>query len=352
MKINHTYKLAVIIPCWKCEKEIAEMLDCILQQTFQDWHVFCIDDQSPDGTAETLEQYAQKDPRIHFKIRDREPKGAQTCRNMGFSLSEGAEYVIWLDADDLIAPYCFEQRVRYMDNHKELDFGIFPAKNFTTDIWDKDSGKCYGFPFFDDSLQAMLTWLLPMVGWTNIYRRKSILDYQLKWDENILSMQDSDFNIQGILKGLKYNYAVKEWAKVDLFHRFGYNPTSIAQGIHSPAHFKSHIYLLNKITESLNHDQLIYYKKDLELYFFKFAIIIKKQAESYKQFIKLPWVKKNISFYIRLWLWRFFRFHFGYSLIFRNLNKKRISTRNDWYSRMIEKTNDIINSKNWQKNSF
>ena len=344
MSSIRTYKLAVIIPCWKCEKEIAEMLDCILQQTFQDWHVFCIDDQSPDGTAETLEQYAQKDPRIHFKIRDREPKGAQTCRNMGFSLSEGAEYVIWLDADDLIAPYCFEQRVKYMDNHPEMDFGIFPAKNFKTDIWDQNSEKCYGFPFFRDSLQALLTWVLPMVGWTNIYRRERLIDRLLSWDENLLSMQDSDFNIQCILNGLKYDYAVTENAKVDLFHRVGQNPTSIARGIHSVTHFKSHIYLLRKISESLHDDQQIKYKDNLELYFFKFANILKKDPFSYNLFLQIPWVRHNKLFHFRLWLWRFLKFHAGYSIIFRSLNKKRKDIHDSWYAFMKKKNDEICNS--------
>ncbi len=42
-----------------------------------------------------------------------------------------------------------------------------------------------------------------MVGWTNIYRVLSYKERKLEWDENLLSMQDSDFNIQALLKGCK-----------------------------------------------------------------------------------------------------------------------------------------------------
>lgn len=47
---NSHYKLAVIILYWNCEKYIAQMLDCILQQSFQDWKVFCVDNHSVDNT--------------------------------------------------------------------------------------------------------------------------------------------------------------------------------------------------------------------------------------------------------------------------------------------------------------
>lgn len=39
-------------------------------------------------------------------------------------------YLIYLDADDLIASYCFEQRVDYLENHPELDFAVFPMIGF------------------------------------------------------------------------------------------------------------------------------------------------------------------------------------------------------------------------------
>lgn len=39
-----------IIPCGNVEKTIGRMLDSILEQTFQDYHVVCVDDCSTDGT--------------------------------------------------------------------------------------------------------------------------------------------------------------------------------------------------------------------------------------------------------------------------------------------------------------
>ena len=340
--MEKNYKLAIIIPCWNCENEIAQMFDCVLQQSFQDWRVFCVDDQSLDNTLPILQKYSKVDDRIHYMVRDREPKGAQTCRNIGFNQAEGAEYIIWFDADDIIAPCCFEQRVSYMDKHPDLDFGVFPAKSFINDIWDKDTGKCYGFPFFEDSLGAMLNWTLPMVGWTNIYRRSSLVVSGHKWDENILSMQDSDFNIQSLIKGLRFNYAVTEGAKVDYFHRLEQNKSSVSHGIHSVPHFSSHIYFLTKITESLSQEQKKKYKENLQMYFSSFAEFFVKDPSYYAKILNIPWVKGNFLFYHRLKLWAVFGFRMGHKLFLRDIYKQRDIIWNSWKVQMKNKTQEIV----------
>lgn len=322
--MQNDYKLAVIIPCWKCANMVNETLDCILAQSFQDWKIFCIDDLSPDGTQSVLKEYSQKDSRIHFVIRNREPKGAQTCRNIGFELSEGAEYVIWFDSDDLIAPYCFEQRVSYMDKHPELDFGVFPAKIFKDKITD-NYGWGYGFPIFKDDLKAFLSWALPMVGWTNIYRRSSIIKANHHWDEHIMSMQDSDFNIHSILKGLKYDYAVKDHAQIDYYYRA---VGGLSKNI--PNHYESHLYLLNKITNNLSDSQKEKYYYELQLYYFNFANIFKKNSKCYKKFLQMPFIKSNKWFHLRLSLWRLSHFHLTYKLFFRDIYKYKSSMMRQW----------------------
>ena len=103
------------------------MLDSLLAQTFEDFRVFVVDDQSTDRSLDILNDYSKKDKRINVYIRDREPKGAQTCRNIGFDLTIGAKFVVFFDNDDLVAPYCLEQRVRFMELHQELDYAIFPV---------------------------------------------------------------------------------------------------------------------------------------------------------------------------------------------------------------------------------
>ena len=54
-------KISVIIPVYKVEKYLAKCLDSIVNQTFKDLEIICVNDGSPDVCHEILEKYAQKD---------------------------------------------------------------------------------------------------------------------------------------------------------------------------------------------------------------------------------------------------------------------------------------------------
>lgn len=314
------YTLAVIIPCWNCEPYIGQMLDCLLNQTFSDWKAFLVDDGCTDGTAAVIKGFSVEDARINYVLRDRGPKGAQTCRNIGFDLSKGARYVVFFDADDLIATYCFEQRVCFMDNHPNLDFGVFPAKAFVNDIWD-NTNYVYGIRFLDDDLQALLNWNLPMVVWNNIYCRQSLVDYGLGWDENLLSLQDSDFNIHALVKGMHYEYAN---VFVDYFYRI--IDDGVAKKIRSEQQYDSHVYLLNKTLELVsNHSKCyaFYLKNNVLL----FVDLMQGNRSHLRQITKLPWIRKKVWFRFKLMLLL--------SLNFRG--RKRLFPKEVLYSRQLSK---------------
>lgn len=298
----YNYKLAVIIPCWNCGKVVAEMLDSILEQSFHDWKVFCIDDKSTDDTSTIIDIYTQKDERIKYIERNREPKGAQTCRNVGFDLSEGAEYVIWFDCDDIIAPYCFEQRVSYMDSNLDLDFGIFKAKTFLDGTDMKAGGSLYGYEFSGyDDVSRFFRHTQPYAGWANIYRRDSIIRFQLSWDENILSLQDSDFCIQSLLKGMKGGYCSN--ARVDYFWRINQPKSTITKNIKSDAHKMSHIYYLNKLYNSFNDKQRKKYALEWDDYLFYFIDMFYTDNEFIETILNQEWMRERkwLGYRIRLY---------------------------------------------------
>lgn len=332
-------KLTVVVPCWNCEKYIAQLINCILNQSFQDWRLLLIDDHSTDNTAAIIKVFTQKDQRIEYHLRERLPKGAQTCRNIGFSLANNSEYIIFFDADDLIAPYCFEQRISYMNLHKDLDFAIFPALMVCED---NKYHYVYGYKLFDDSLKALLNWTLPMVGWTNIYRVASYKERKLEWDENLLSMQDSDFNIQALLKGCKYQYVETQ---PDYFYRIFKTSGSISSKICSNQHLKSHLYLIRKILSSLDENQLEKYNKDLECYLLKFIRIFATNVSIMKDFINIPWVKKRKWYAIRALACAYISPK-TIRLFFPTINRLNLRNIQKWESLMNEK---YMNIKSYDK---
>ena len=57
-------QISIIIPIFNVEKYLSECLDSILNQTFKNFEVICVDDGSTDKTLEILKEYKNLDKRI------------------------------------------------------------------------------------------------------------------------------------------------------------------------------------------------------------------------------------------------------------------------------------------------
>ena len=92
-------KVSIIIPIWNAEKYIDSLLKSLLNQSFQDFEIICVNDGSTDCSAQILEEYKKKDDRIHvYTITNSGPANA---RNYGIQKAKG-EYIQFIDADDHI----------------------------------------------------------------------------------------------------------------------------------------------------------------------------------------------------------------------------------------------------------
>lgn len=291
MENRSDYMLAVVIPCWNEEASLPMMLDSLLAQTFRDWQAFCVDDQSTDRTAQVIQSYQQKDSRIHYLLRPDGQKGGQACRNIGLRQARNAKYVCLFDADDSVAPYCFEQRVAYMQEHPEVDCGVFPMLAYTEDI--REAGTpVYGIPSFDDDLKAMLYMFLPMAIATNTYRTSAMEKYHLECDEQITAMQDSDLSFRVILSGMNYAYAPD--AKADYFYRV--TTDGVAASITCKTKWQSHINLLRKVTDQVENRFGDKYDGALAIYH---SLVIRKigiNRQAYPALVQLPWMQRHARF--------------------------------------------------------
>ncbi len=91
-------KISIVMPVYNKEKYLKECLDSVLEQTFRDTEVICVDDGSTDSSPEMLKGYAEKDSRI--RVLCQKNQGAGPARNYGLSQAVG-EYIIFLDSDDI-----------------------------------------------------------------------------------------------------------------------------------------------------------------------------------------------------------------------------------------------------------
>ncbi len=110
-------KVSVLIPLYNAEKFIAETLDSVLAQTYQNFEIVIVDDGSVDESLAIVQKY--KDSRIKIICND-ENKGIAYTRNIGLSHCEGT-YVALLDDDDLALHTRLEKQVAFLENHPDID---------------------------------------------------------------------------------------------------------------------------------------------------------------------------------------------------------------------------------------
>lgn len=92
-------KISIVIPVYNVEKYLRRCLDSVLNQTFSDWEAICVNDGSPDKSADILKEYAKLDPRI--KVINKDNGGISDTRNVGLNFVKG-KYIFFLDSDDFI----------------------------------------------------------------------------------------------------------------------------------------------------------------------------------------------------------------------------------------------------------
>lgn len=118
---------SVLIPAYNAEAYIEECLDSVLAQTHRNLQVVVIDDGSSDRTAEILDRYAAKDPRV--EVLHRENRGVATTRLELFKMAKG-KYINFVDADDTVEPEMAEVMIDVLECTK-ADVAVC---NSTTDM--------------------------------------------------------------------------------------------------------------------------------------------------------------------------------------------------------------------------
>ena len=101
--------ISIIVPNYNKSNYILDTLQSIENQNFKNWECFIIDDNSNDNSVSLIKNFIKTKSKFNLIVNDKN-YGASYCRNLGINQSKG-EYIIFLDADDIILPDCFSNRI-------------------------------------------------------------------------------------------------------------------------------------------------------------------------------------------------------------------------------------------------
>ena len=100
-------QVGIVLPTYKRAPLLAGAIRSVLAQTFTDWELIVVDDNSPDDTAQVVAGF--DDPRIRY-VRNEPNLKLPRALNRGFSLARG-DYLTWTSDDNLYAPRAIEAMV-------------------------------------------------------------------------------------------------------------------------------------------------------------------------------------------------------------------------------------------------
>ena len=114
--------VSIIMPVYNAEDCLERTISSVLDQTFDDFELICIDDCSEDNSLKILKNRSLYDKRVKI-ISNEYNMGAAYSRNAGLGISNG-EYVIFLDSDDYFDSNMLME-LYTMAEKNDLDIGLF-----------------------------------------------------------------------------------------------------------------------------------------------------------------------------------------------------------------------------------
>ena len=119
--------ISVIVPPYNAEQFLDETLESVLSQTYENWECIIVNDGSTDNTEEIAKKWCERDTRFRYIYKKN--GGLSSARNCGIKESK-AEYIAFLDHDDVLTPDSLEVRINVLIE-QNVDLVATKIQHFT-----------------------------------------------------------------------------------------------------------------------------------------------------------------------------------------------------------------------------
>ncbi len=118
-------KISIVIPVYNVERYLANLLDSILKQTYNDFEVILVDDGSKDNSYKIMEDYSKEDNRI--KIFKQKNSGPGIARKNGYMHAKG-DLLFFVDSDDQLYDDKVLEKINEIFMNNNIDLLLFESK--------------------------------------------------------------------------------------------------------------------------------------------------------------------------------------------------------------------------------
>lgn len=262
-------KISVLIPVYNASEYLDESISSLLNQTFADIELICVNDGSKDNSLEILNDFAAGDSRV--KVIDKENGGCGSARNRALEEASG-EFVYFFDPDDLIEENAFELAYNSAVEN-DSDMVIFKANIFDSNgisnrevffYYDRTLKKeQFGNLTFKDIKQYVLKG--GYAPWSKLYKNEFLDAYDdFRFDLG-LAFDDVPFHVKSMVRAKRLSF-VNEF----LYHYRVDNVNSV----NSTASNGFDIFKIVDIVENILRTENVFDELTKEFYSFKLYHIL------------------------------------------------------------------------------
>ncbi len=266
--------ISVIIPCFNSEKFIVRAIESVLKQTYFNYEIIIVDNNSTDNTTSIIYNYIKRCPN-RIKALHEYKKGAPAARNKGLYEAKG-EWIQFLDSDDELLPDKLKHQIEVVDS-SEVD--VVVGSTYIYKVHDDKLLKSIRHTESDNAWKGLLTSRLGITS-ANLWRREALLAVK-GWDENRNSSQEYDL----LFRLMKNNFAVGFCSAPLTIVHISTNSISnsnndnriveiLNNNITLRLEIKKYLKSKNKLTKELNqaadmyiYDKLVSYSSMISVYF-------------------------------------------------------------------------------------
>ncbi len=204
-------EISVILPVYNSESYLRECLDSLVNQTFKDIEILCINDGSSDNSLQILKEYEKEDNRII--LIDQNNIGVAKTRNNALKMVNG-NYVYFMDSDDYLDVNAFKKlHANITANESEIcilkaifvngeEKYKFPAFDLDKEFSNVNFSK-FTFTYKDIKSHVLNDLFAP---WLKLYNREFLVNNEDFTFPEIKSYSDAPFHVKTLLNAGKISF--------------------------------------------------------------------------------------------------------------------------------------------------
>lgn len=287
-------KLSVVVPIYNSERFISECLESILNQSFHDYEIILIDDGSVDNSLAICTKFCQRYPNV--RLFHEENGGAAKARNMGIKYAKG-NYIYFVDSDDVMCSNALKEISDDFNYGYDMIFGNFISWDYINskkEIWDDiteiDIDASDSIGTFCEKY-ARSNGQIPWNPYQAFYKRKILVDHNLKFNEKFTVGEDCDFFFEYI----KYVKTFKVENSNLVLYRIVNNSNSLIRS-YNCNNIMSQLVVFKKLYDKsyyFNNEELM--KKYFATRFTNVVILIGNISKMQDRDTCIAYVQKNID---------------------------------------------------------